>query len=235
MKEYYKLNVPEKSAWDKKSYDPIKWLYHLREEQPDWLEDYFFDPYFSLKNSIKEFFRFIVKMFRWTPVIWRDRDYDDYFIFEILKQKILQQRSYLVKNNRHTNIDQDNFWMTVCLNLIERIQNNYYEIEYFDYFDSDTIFTEVEDCENFEESGKLYEMNHNYKVDNMIDYINKYPIDRKKAIIFLKNNTREEGFNYIENQGDRHTLCVFMSSIRHKKAINLLFKVLSNKIEHWWD
>jgi hypothetical protein len=145
LKEYKKYPMPTKSAWDKKSYDPIKWLYNLKKEHHIILEDYFFDPYFSVKNFIKEFFRFIIKLFRWIPIIWKDRDYDDYFIFEILKQKILQQRNYLVKNNRHTNIDQDNFWMTICLNLIERIQDNYYEVEYFDYFDSEIYFTEIGD------------------------------------------------------------------------------------------
>jgi len=226
MKTYHKLPIPSTSAWDKKSYDPIKWLYNLREEQPEWLEDYFFDPYFSVKNWIKEFFRFIVKMFfRWIPTIWKDRDYDDYFIFEILKQKILQQRNYLVKNNRHTNVDKDNFWMTVCLNLIERIQDNYYEIEHFDYFESTFDFVLTED------SAPNYEMVETFKSDNMINYINKYPLDRKKTMKFFN----KEELNYIDDQSDRRTLCILMSRKRHEKAVNLLFKILSNKVEHWWD
>jgi hypothetical protein len=127
--------------------------------------------------------------------------------------------------------------MTICLNLIERIQDNYYEVEYFDYFDSEIYFTEIEEEEykNFEETGKLYTMNQNYRVDNMINFINKYPLDRKKAIKYLEKSRDREKLNYIDDQDDRHSLCVHMASIRHKKAINLLFKVLSNKIEHWWD
>jgi hypothetical protein len=125
--------------------------------------------------------------------------------------------------------------MTVCLNLIERIQNQYYETEYFEYFDSDIFFTEVKEYKNFEETGKLYEMNQNYKFDNMIYFINKYPLDRKKTIKFLEKTRNKEIINYIDDQDDRHSVCIHMASIRHKKAINLLFNILNNKIEHWWD
>lgn len=228
-KFYNKLKIPEKSAWDKKSYDPIVWLYRLKEEHHVIFEEYFFDPYFDLKYFIKNIFRFCRKLLTWIPVLWRDKDYDDFYIFEILKTKILQQRKFLVQNNRHTNIENDNFWMTICLNLIERIQTSYYELEYFQYEESDIDFVETEADKN------LFEMKQVYKVDNRLDYINKYPSDRKKAIDFVKKIKNEDLSDYTENNKSKGTLCIFMSNIRHKKAINLLFLILSNKIEHWWE
>ena len=133
MRQYSKLPIPETSAWDKKSYDPIKWLYNSRENHPAWLEKHFFDNYFNTKSFVRDFFAFFKKLRKWLPVLWKDRNYDDHFIFEVLKKKIYYQREYLVANNRHTNIPDDNHWMTVCLNLIERIQDNYYGLEHLDY------------------------------------------------------------------------------------------------------
>lgn len=231
MKNYKKCKIPNESAWDKKSYDPIKFLYNLKEEHPIFLEEYFFNPYFNLKYNIRYFFVFIAKLIKWIPVLWKDRDYDDFYIFEILKVKILQQRNYLVKSNRHTNISQDNFWMTICLNLIERIQKSYYEIEYFDYFEQEIKFVEYD---NKEESG-LYTMESEIKKDELLTYINMYPTDRRKTINYCIKYLNKDLSNYESNQENRHFLCIQMSISRHKKAINLLFLILSNKIEHWWD
>lgn len=229
MSTYQKRLIPTKSAWDKKSYDPISQIYRLKKEWPEWLDNCFFENYFSLKHWIKDLFSFFIKLYKWIPIIWKDRDYDDYFIFEILKKKIHQQRDYLVKNNRHTNISDDNHWMTVCLNLIERVQNNYYELEYFDYFDYDVEFILSED------NSGTYEMKQTTKRDEMIDYINKYPLTRNKTIEYLKNKLDTDVSDYLTNKESRHRLCLFMSMNRHKKAINVLFLVLANKIEHWWD
>lgn len=228
-KFHNKLKIPNQSAWDKKSYDPIVWLYRSREEHHIILEEYFFNPYFDFKYLIKNIFSFFRKLFVWVPVLWRDRDYDDFYIFEILKTKILQQRKYLVQNNRHTNIENDNFWMTVCLNLIERIQTSYYEMEYFQYEESDIYFVETEEDKN------LFEMKQTFNIDNRLNYINKYPLDRKKAIALIKNLRNQDISDYTENSESKGTLCLFMASLRHKKAINLLFSILNNKIEHWWD
>lgn len=246
IKEFKKYPVPTKSAWDKKSYDPIKWLYHLKnkeKEYPEWLEKYFFDPYFNLKNWLINFFSFFKKLYVWIPIIWKDRDYDDYYIFEILKQKILQQRNYLVRNNRHTNIPQDNHWMTVCLNLIERIQKSYYEIEYFEYQDSKHNFVEITEENESDyheiisnsESKKLYRLETEYIYDNRVDFINKYPLDRNKAINYLKKYRNCDVSDYAENEESRSSICVVMSTMRHQKAIKILFLILTQKIEAWWD
>lgn len=245
-KTYQKYPMPKDSAWDRKSYDPILWLYRLKskeKEHPEWLEKYFFDPYFSVKNWIKHLFIFIVKLFKWIPILWKDRDYDDYFIFEILKKKIHQQRDFLVKNNRHTNIEQTNHWMTVCINLIERIQNSYYEVEYFEYEDVEHHFVEItkENDPDFDKlmsettSPKLYRMEREYLRDNLISYIDKYPLDRDRTIEYFKKLNGDDISDYATNQESRSTLCTFMAKIRHEKAIKVLFLVLTRKIEVWWD
>lgn len=233
MKTYQKLPIPNESAWDKKSYDPIKWLYNLKEEQPEWLDNYFFDPYFNCKSWVIGLFNFIIKLFKWIPILWKDRDWDDYFIFEILKQKIIQQRDYLVSHNRHTNIGYDNYWMTVCLNLIERIQESYYELEYSDYKDVNISFVPTDSVSEYN-GQELFEMKSECTRDNTLEYINKYPLD-KNITLKTELGKGRDLYDYLTNQESRFTLCLLMSSYRQQKAIDLLFKILSKKITHWWD
>jgi hypothetical protein len=107
MKQYTKLPIPIDTAWDVPRY---KWQQYMH-----W--------------RIKEFFRSIYNLIQWFPTIWKDRHWDDYFITKLLQKKIEFQRAYLVSENRHVNIDRDNYWMTVVLNLLERKHTEYYQME----------------------------------------------------------------------------------------------------------
>ena len=40
---------------------------------------------YKIKNKIRQ----IRKVLRWIPILWRDRDWDYYFVYEILKQKLI--------------------------------------------------------------------------------------------------------------------------------------------------
>jgi len=118
MNKYKPLSIPSESSWDKKT-----WRYYT----PIWFNSFVE----SLTNTIK-----------WLPTIWKDRHWDDHYIFEILKKKLEFQRAYLVKHNRHIRIDIDNRDITICLNLIDKIQNSIYEEEYQQYIDDEIIFGE---------------------------------------------------------------------------------------------
>ena len=59
MKKYEKLIVPKDSVWDRKS---------LWKKLPTWLKEFLV----GCNNLIK-----------WTPTIWKQRDWDDSFIFDI--------------------------------------------------------------------------------------------------------------------------------------------------------
>lgn len=105
--EYEKLTIPGDSAWQRKTYDPILRLYRIKDEWPKWL-DVAFDFWFIPKRFLTEIFDFIQKLKVWIPVLWKDRDWDDFFIFEVLKTKLLTQRKYLIQKNRHMGIEATN-------------------------------------------------------------------------------------------------------------------------------
>ena len=112
----------------------------------------------------------IKNIIRWIPVLWKDRDWDHYYIFEILKTKLKFQSEYIRKKGYHENAEHEANRMDLCIKLINRVQNEYY------------IDQLVENKrEDFDES------------------------DIRKA------------FN------------------KHDKAKRILFKLLENNIEKWWD
>ena len=195
MKEYKKLVLPEDTAWERKT-----WRNYTH-----WRIKYFID---GVHNII-----------RWIPTLYHDKDWDDYYITKMLQKKIEYQRDYLVKYNRHTRIDEDNFWMTVTLNLLEREHKEYYGLEYFDYFKSDMIFKDVEDEPGYKS------IEFETKWEKLDDYINKYPGTKYRVI------RENKGVDFTDKQRLAH----YMASHRQQKCRNLLFEILKRKSSHWWD
>lgn len=191
IKVYTKLPVPE-SSWGKKTW---------RRYTPQWLK-YFID---GVKNII-----------RWMPTIYKDRDWDDYYILRMLQKKIEHQRAYLVKHNRHLDIEQDNFWMTICLNLIEREIHEYYATECQNYSKTDIKFIPCED------RTQCYTLKTELLWERYDDYFKLYPsMMRKYAKEF--------------ESLDKEHIAFRLGRYNQKKARTLLFKILDVKSNQWWD
>ena len=193
MKTYKQLPTPEDTAWDRNTlYGKLHW--RIR---------YFF---YGVKNII-----------RWIPTMYHDRDWDGDYILKILQKKIEHQRKELVNANRHMNIDRDNRYMTLALNLLERVRQDHYGLECMDYWDDNISFDDILDNSNLK-SIEIETTNERFS-----EYLNKYP-SSVRAI------TKEYGV--IE---DKKTLCLKVSYYNHNKANKLLFRVLEEKLAQWWD
>ena len=222
MKQNIKpLKIPNDSIWDRKTYNPFvlidNMVYrHLRHT----FIGYYICAFFI---GIKTFVRGVKNIIKWAPTIYNDKDWDYFDIYNILQKKIEFNRKLLVNNNRHNDVSTDNFWMTVTLNLIERVKNEDYNMEYFDYIDKNYSFDEIEERDG--ENGKLYQMNCTTVRDNTLEYIEKNP---SKVRILRKNNS---DFDSMSNEEKSR----YISRYKQEQAKKLLFKILQNKIEHWWD
>lgn len=175
----------------------------------EWLEDLFNDFIKGVKNLIK-----------WFPIVWRDRDWDDYYIFEILKFKITNQADYISKKDRHTLAQRDAQIMRTCVRLMERVQSEYYNTEYQDYVESKF---EMVPCKDRPGS---YEMESVILKENFSDYINKYPnayrrVMRMKDTPFPLRNPETVSMN--------------ISKYNHDRARRILFTLMERNIEGWWD
>lgn len=89
----------------------------------------------------------IKNIIRWIPILWKDRDWDQYYIFEILKTKLKFQSEHLRKSGCHWNSEYDANKIDLCIKLIDRVQNEYY-IELFYDMEGDKTLTDAENAIN---------------------------------------------------------------------------------------
>ena len=158
-------------------------------------------------------------LWKWFPIVWKDTDFDDHFILEALKFKLKNTADYFEVKQRFVGWEDEVRYIRICEKLIERIQNDYYQSEYFDYYDFNIEWIPVEGNDD------LVEFKEQEIRNDVADYIAKYPNTHKKVL----NNSKYKG--YKKDTG----LALAMGIERHLKARKLLFKILEEKIESWWD
>lgn len=161
---------------------------------------------------IKVFFRSIRNLIRWFPIIWKDRDWDTFFIYEILKFKLKNQADYIGKRGNHLSAKRDAEIMMTCVRLIEKVQDEYYGTEYLDYRKSELKFIPSKDYPD------CFEMVDEHISDNLEDYFKKYPRIHKQV-----------------TGKDRHQVAFMVARTNEERAHKLLFKMLERNIERWWD
>ena len=140
--------------------------------------------------KIKQFFRRIYNLYRWTPIIWRDQDWDHSYIYEILKFKLKNQAKYIGSKNRYIGAKRDADIIMLCVRLIDKVQNDYYGHEYFDYHKSDLEFI---DSETYPGS---YEIEFTEISEHFDDYFKKYPRIYKQV---TGENKNEIAFKMVLN------------------------------------
>ena len=81
---------------------------------------------YRIKNKIRQ----IRNVLRWLPIIWRDHDWDYYFIYEILKQKLTFTEKFLREKGNHMYNVQDADNIKKAIDMIEKVQSEYYLDKY---------------------------------------------------------------------------------------------------------
>ena len=62
----------------------------------------------------------------WFPIIWKDRNWDSGYIFDILKHKLKAQAKYIGDRDWYTRAQLDAKRMRLCVSLIEKVQDDFY-------------------------------------------------------------------------------------------------------------
>ena len=171
----------------------------------------------------KQFVQGIKNVWYWFPVIWKDRNWDHRFIFDILAHKLKAQAEYIGKYGLHLNNWKDERDMMICVRLIEKVKDEWYGMEYMDYHKNKTWFEPCEDKEGYSE-WKSREVEENFD-----DYFAKYPLIYKRVI------NGEGVFSREGREDDKQIIAMNIAKINHERARKLLFKIMEQEIERWWD
>lgn len=80
----------------------------------------------------RRFFGSIGNLIRWFPVIWKDREWDHHYIYEILKLKLSSMAKYFRTRDMWVGEIREAERMELCVRLIERVQTEKYCTDYID-------------------------------------------------------------------------------------------------------
>jgi hypothetical protein len=200
------------------------------------MEDFFEDrPKLNLWDKISLWWRFDGKYYHkflregisniiyWFPIIWKDRNWDHGYIYTMLQHKLKAQAQYIGRRDWHTRAQQDARRMTICVNLIQKLQDDFYEMEYMDYAKDRHWF---EPCNDGTDNSTWESENIWEKYD---DYFKKYPLIYKRVM-------NGEGWSSIEGrEDDKHFIAMSIGHLNQARAHKLLFKIMEENIQGWWD
>lgn len=160
--------------------------------------------------KINRFFNKIIRVLKWSKIIWKSETFDYSYSIQIFKESLIELRNTLLKNNR--------FISTQCLvdrlnTVIKLIDICYYSDYYSDKY-NEVLYNTY--------GKELFDINFQ-KIDGS-DYYTlklKYELLDDKELIEIIRNDYHKTMELIRFNED--------------KAKRLLWKMIDNYIEKFWD
>ena len=172
-----------------------------------------------MKNRLTEWWYNLTSGLRslryWVPIIWKDRDWDYWHIYNILKFKLEQNAKLLQNKQRFVDSARSAEKMLLCARLIEIQQEELYAMEYMDYSETDFEFLPTND--------ELYELRINEISESYDEYFAKYPRQYKIAL-------QECGAD-----ASKTKLAIVIGTQNQQRSKDLLYRIIQENIERWWD
>lgn len=198
----------------------------------DVLKEKISDVYYSVRRYIlwelryahRDFATGVKNLWKWFPIIWKDRDWDQHFIYETLRRKLEFQAKYITDKDRYTRAQRDAEVMLLCSRLIEIQQEEMYVMEYLDYEISDMRFVDVEDKPDCKE------VKMDLISENFDDYFAKYPRQYKRVVAGDVNRYKRP-----IKEKSKQLIAMEIAHDNQDRSRKLLFKLLEQNIERWWD
>jgi len=165
----------------------------------------------------------IKNIWYWLPIIWKDRNWDSNYIFEIMMHKLKAQSKYIGSRGTHLSAERDAEIMMTCVRLMKLVQEDSYSSEYSDYHKTKHWLEDIEDKPGLSSwESRLLE-------ENFDDYFKKYPLIYKRVL------NGEGVFKRQGREDDKQVIAMNISHINHDRAKKLVFKLMEENIERWWD
>lgn len=167
--------------------------------------------WYNIKYPIKQFLIGVRNIIHFFNVIWNNREYDNnslYFLLKIKLQSTIKEHS---KRKFYVGWEYEVEKMKLCIKLIDRVTDEYYENEYINYIsnkygDAKWEFISVEDTKNCKECKQL-----NFRYPKI-----------------------EDGTYTKQEMDEESAKLIHQSHNKHNKARTLLFKILNRHSEKWW-
>ena len=161
---------------------------------------------------IKRKYRQIKRIFEFFPLIWHGADFDYRYAIDLFSYQLLRTADYLEKKNRHTTSLSDAKRIRTVVELLEKVYEEDYAMEYMDiikekYGPSDFRF--IESKETDANSNPYYEMVEEYE-HNYTD----------SELLIISEEKSAEQLN---------------SRIKQKRAHKLALDLIEHNIQKWWD
>jgi hypothetical protein len=125
-----------------------------------------------------------------------------------------KQAKYIGNRDFHTRAQRDAELMLLCARLARIQQEDLYSHEYFEYLDQDFEFIPTDETE------KYFTMESTVTRDDLIDYFYKY---RRQHRLLDKTDK------------DNHRIAMEIAVNNQERSRKLLFKIMEENIEGWWD
>lgn len=162
----------------------------------------------KIGNKIYDFKIGCKNLIKWAPIIWKDRDWDSYHTFNILKTKLYFTSQLIIKNQRHVGWERDVERIILCIKLIDYVQNDHYGTIAWD---------------------KLYEKYGESKFKFI-------PIENSTMMEMKVTYPNIESGQYTQEEFDIESRKLSDEAIdKHDRAHKLIFKILDKHIGDWWD
>jgi len=182
-----------------------------------WDRIYLFWKY-DLKYYPSRFLRGVKNLIEWFPIVWKDRHYDSHYLMDVMEFKIKKMSEFQGSMNTHVSTKRNVEIMNTVVKLIDKVREETYRHEYYDYFDTKFEFVKVEGKDHYTFEEKVIR-------DDTQDYIQKYPLTYKQVISHPLYKDDKEG----------RIIPIDMGEIRHEKAKRLLFLLIERNFDKWWE
>ena len=206
----------------------------VKRKKTTWIKsvwEYLYDTYWDLIGwRLREFKVSVKNLIKWFPIIWKDRDWDDYYIFEVLKFKLKNQAKYTSDRDRHTRSELDVKRMRLCVKLIDKVSDEFYSSEYMDYHETKWDLLDILDKPGY------MGLDTQIISERFDEFFKKYPLAYKKVLADKKLQIFRITPDDNETEIDaKQRIAMNIGYYNHNRARKLLFKIMEENIEYWWD
>lgn len=166
-------------------------------------------------------------LYQWFRIIWSDRNWDHTYFLQIMKFKIERMADYHESRQFYVGWENNVKWMRTCVRLIDRMIDTTYEGELHKYYDIEVWCVPDDDTDEF------VQLDMKTTRENLDDYFKLYPLQISKAEQMF-SELKKYDVDY-DNADDKKLLGMLLAQRNQQRCQDLLFKILNENLQKWWD